>query len=65
MPALNRRRTGSWKALLKADWDVMASLAFATLGVWAKVGRTTFYLLVVMELKTRRVSFMHLHHRSE
>jgi putative transposase len=42
---------------LKAHWDVMASIDFTTVEVWTKSGLTTFYLLFVMELKTRRVNF--------
>jgi len=35
----------------------MASIDFTTVEVWTKGGLTTFYLLFVMELKTRRVHF--------
>ena len=56
-PAPDRKRTGSWETFLKAHWDVMASIDFTTVEVWTKDGLTTFYLLFVMELKTRRVIF--------
>jgi putative transposase len=56
-PAPTRKRTGSWETFLKAHWDVMASIDFTTVEVWTKGGLTTFYLLFVMELKTRRVNF--------
>jgi transposase InsO family protein len=56
-PAPDRKRTGSWETFLKAHWDVMASIDFTTVEVWTKGGLTTFYLLFVMELKTRRVAF--------
>ncbi len=56
-PAPERKRTGSWETFLKAHWDVMASIDFTTVEVWTKGGLTTFYLLFVMELKTRRVNF--------
>ncbi|MDE0863633.1 MAG: hypothetical protein OSA98_07590 [Rubripirellula sp.] len=56
-PAPTRRRTGSWESFLKAHWDVMASIDFTTVEVWTKGGLKTFYLLFVMELKTRRVNF--------
>ena len=42
---------------MKAHWEVMASIDFTTAEVWTKGGLTTFYLLFVMELKTRRVHF--------
>ena len=56
-PAPTRIRTGSWETFLKAHWDVMAAIDFTTVEVWTKSGLTTFYLLFVMELKTRRVNF--------
>jgi putative transposase len=55
-PAPLRKRTGSWETFLKSHWDVMASIDFTTVEVWTKGGLTTFYLLFVMELKTRRVN---------
>jgi putative transposase len=56
-PAPTRQRTGSWETFLKAHWDVMAAIDFTTVEVWTKSGLTTFYLLFVMELTTRRVHF--------
>ena len=56
-PAPDRKRTGSWATFMKSHWDVMASIDFTTVEVWTKSGLTTFYLLFVMELKTRRVNF--------
>ena len=54
-PAPDRQRTGSWKTFLKAHWDVLAAVDFTTVEVWTKGGLSTFYLLFVMELKTRKV----------
>ena len=56
-PAPIRKRTGSWATFLKSHWDVMAAIDFTTVEVWTKSGLVTFYLLLVMELKTRRVHF--------
>ena len=56
-PAPNRQRRGSWATFLKAHWDVMAAIDFPSVEVWTKNGLVTFYLLFVMELKTRRVHF--------
>lgn len=56
-PAPTRKRTGSWQTFLKSHWDVMAAIDFTTVEVWTKSGLVTFYLLFVMELKTRRVHF--------
>ncbi len=56
-PAPVRQRTGSWSTFLKSHWDVLATIDFTTIEVWTKEGLVTFYLLFVMELKTRRVHF--------
>ena len=56
-PAPDRPRNGSWRTFLKAPWDVLAAIDFTTMEVWTKGGLVTFYLLFVMELKTRRVPF--------
>ena len=56
-PAPDRQRSGSWRTFLKAHWDVLAAVDFTTIEVWTKGGLVTFYLLFVMELKTRRVHF--------
>jgi putative transposase len=57
-PAPNRKSTGSWSTFLKAHWDVLAAIDFTTVEVWTRGGLVTFYLLFVMELKTRRVHFV-------
>ena len=54
-PAPLRRKTSTWKTFLKAHWDSIASIDFTTVEVWTTSGLTTFYILVVMRLKTRRV----------
>jgi transposase InsO family protein len=56
-PAPRRRRQTTWKTFLKAHWEVLAAVDFTTVEVWTKNGLITFYLLVVMELATRRVHF--------
>jgi transposase InsO family protein len=56
-PAPDRKRTGSWDTFLKSHWDATAAIDFTSVEVWAKSGLMTFYLLFVMELKTRRVHF--------
>jgi transposase InsO family protein len=56
-PAPDRSRQTKWKTFLKAHWDVLAAIDFTTVEVWTKGGLVTFYLLFVMELKTRRVHF--------
>jgi transposase InsO family protein len=54
-PAPERERTGSWATFLKAHWETLAAMDFTTVEVWTRGGLVTFYLLFVMELKTRRV----------
>ena len=54
-PAPQRRRTSTWKEFLKAHWEVLAAIDFTTVEVWSCRGLVTYYLLVVMEIATRRV----------
>jgi transposase InsO family protein len=56
-PAPERKRQTTWKTFLKAHWDVLGAIDFTTIEVWTKGGLVTFYLLFVMEIKTRRVHF--------
>ena len=60
-PASTRRCTVDWPTFLKAHWDVLASIDLTTLEVWTKSGLVTYYLLFVMELRSRRVHFSGLH----
>ena len=57
-PAPDRKRQTTWSTFIKAHWDVLAAIDFTTVEVWTKGGLVTFYLLFVMELKTRRVHFV-------
>ena len=56
-PAPDRKRQTTWATFLKAHWDVLAAIDFTTIEVWTRGGLVTFYLLFVIELKTRRVHF--------
>ncbi|HJN09786.1 MAG TPA: integrase core domain-containing protein [Pirellulaceae bacterium] len=56
-PAPTRERSTSWSTFIKAHWDVLAAIDFTTIEVWTKGGLVTFYVLFVMELKSRRVNF--------
>ena len=56
-PAPERKRQTTWKTFLKAHWDVLDAIDFTTVEVWTRGGLITFYLLFVMELRTRRVHF--------
>src|SRR2546422_880739 len=55
-PAPQRRKTGmSWSQFLRMHWDVLAATDFFTVEVATWHGLVTYYVLVVMELTTRRV----------
>jgi putative transposase len=55
-PAPQRRKAGmSWAPFLKLHWEVLAATDFFTVEVATWHGLVTYYVLVVMELATRRV----------
>jgi putative transposase len=55
-PAPQRRKAGmSWPQFLKLHWDVLAATDFFTVEVATWHGLVTYYVLVVIELATRRV----------
>jgi putative transposase len=55
-PAPQRRHAGmSWTQFLKLHWEVLAATDFFTVEVATWHGLVTYYVLVVMELATRRV----------
>jgi transposase InsO family protein len=55
-PAPQRRKAGmSWAQFLKLHWDVLAATDFFTVEVATWHGLVTYYVLVMMELATRRV----------
>jgi transposase InsO family protein len=55
-PAPKRRQRGmSWSQFLKMHWEMLAATDFFTVEVATWHGLVTFYVLVVMELSTRRV----------
>jgi putative transposase len=55
-PAPQRHQAGmSWEQFLKLHWEVLAATDFFTVEVATWHGLVTYYVLVVMELATRRV----------
>src|SRR5919109_3010712 len=55
-PAPQRRKSGmSWTQFLQTHWEVLAATDFFTVEVATWHGSVTYYVLVVMELSTRRV----------
>ena len=54
-PAPERKRQTTWETFLKAHWDSVAAIDFTTTEVWTLRGLVTTFILVVMNLKTRRI----------
>jgi putative transposase len=55
-PAPQRGKAGmNWAQFLKLHWDVLAATDFFTVEIATWHGLVTYYVLVVMELATRRV----------
>ena len=49
-------RPSSWKSFLKAHWGDIAATDFFTTEVWTPLGLKTYYVLFVIDLKSRRVN---------
>ena len=56
-PAPRRRRGMSWRTFLQVHWETVSAADFFTVEVWGLRGLVTFYVLLVIELSTRRVYF--------
>jgi len=54
-PAPERKQRTSWETFLKAHWESLGAIDFTTVEVWTVKGLVTMYILVVMELKSRRI----------
>ena len=54
-PAPDRKKTTTWKELIRCHMDVLAATDFFTTEVWTKNGLVTYYVLFFMEVATRRV----------
>jgi len=54
-PSPERRRKTSWKAFLKAHWELIAAMDFFTVEVVTLGGLVRYSVLFVIELSTRRV----------
>ena len=48
-------RPSSWKTFLEAHWDEVAGMDFFTTEVWTPCGLVTYYILFVIDLKSRKV----------
>ena len=54
-PAPLRGRTISWETFLKAHWGAIAATDFFSVEVLTRVGLVRYFVLFVIDLKTRRV----------
>ena len=50
-------RPSSWKTFLEAHWGEIAGMDFFTSEVWTACGLVTYYILFVIDLKSRKVHF--------
>lgn len=62
-PAPERRKRTSWKAFLKAQWNVIAACDFFTVEVLSLAGLRRYYVFFVVELRTRRVDISGIVHQ--
>jgi transposase InsO family protein len=54
-PAPERSKRPSWKTFLKAHWGAIAAMDFFTVEVLTATGVVRYFVLFVMDLKSRRV----------
>lgn len=54
-PAPERSKRKTWHEFLRTHWDTLAAADFFTVEVWSWCGLVTYYVLVFMDLSTRRV----------
>ena len=54
-PAPERSKQTSWSQFLRTHWDILGGSDFFTVEVWTPKGLVTFYVLFVLELRTRAV----------
>jgi len=54
-PAPERSKRKTWNEFLRTHWDTIAATDFFTVEAWSWQGLVTYYVLVFMDLQTRRV----------
>lgn len=54
-PVPRRGSCTSWKSFLRAHWEVIGAIDFTTTEVWRRYGLKTYYILVAMQLSSRRI----------
>jgi transposase len=50
-------RPSSWKTFLEAHWGEVSGMDFFTTEVWTPCGLVTYYILFVIDLRSRKVHF--------
>ena len=51
------QRPTSWSTFLRSHWGAIVAADFFTTEVWTPSGLTTYYVLFLIDLKSRRVHF--------
>jgi len=54
-PAADRGKRSTWTTFLKAHWEALGAADLTTVEVWTCRGLVTYYVLVVVQLSTRRI----------
>ncbi len=54
-PAPERGRRTSWSTFLGAHWATIAAIDFTTVEMWGRRGLVTMYVLLAIDLRSRRV----------
>ncbi|MCP5070606.1 MAG: helix-turn-helix domain-containing protein, partial [bacterium] len=62
-PAPERSRRTPWKTFLEAHWEGLAAADLFTVEVLTLGGLRRYFVLFVLELKTRRVKIAGIHHQ--
>ncbi len=62
-PAPERSRRTPWKTFLQSHWEGLAATDLFTVEVLTLVGLRRYFVLFVIELKTRRVKIAGIHHQ--
>lgn len=52
-----RKKRTPWRDFIKAHWDQLSAVDFTSVEMWTPRGLITFYLLFVIQPKTRCVYF--------
>ena len=52
----------SWKTFIQSHWDSIAACDFFTAEAWTKAGLTRFLILFVIDVATRKVEIVGIHH---